>query len=102
MNTKTGLQESKNAASGSVNVDLGLTYGFYAIMGCFVVDVSNIHDSHKQFTLTTEGFHFLAERGHFPKTSKRLIHGKTKPGFLAKGLICIQVGCLVMQRVTSI
>lgn len=32
MNTKTGLQESKNAASGSVNIDFGLTYRFYAII----------------------------------------------------------------------
>lgn len=63
----------------------------------FVVYVSNIHDSHKKFTLTTEGILFLAERGHFLKTSKRSIHGKTKPDFLAKGLICIQVRWLVVQ-----
>lgn len=84
---------------GSKNVDFGLTYGFYALMGGFVVDVSDIHDTYKYLTLTTEGVKFLADRGHFLETSKLDIQGKTTPDFLAKSLICLQVGWLFVQSI---
>lgn len=84
---------------GSKNVDFGLTYGFYALMGGFVVDVSDIHDTYKYPTLTTEGVKFLADRGHFLETSKLDIQGKATPDFSAKSLIYLQVGWLFVQSI---
>ncbi|CZR55444.1 uncharacterized protein PAC_05332 [Phialocephala subalpina] len=68
------------------NGKFDMTYCFYATMGGFVLDVSNMHDEYKYLTLTTAGVRYLAEKGHFIGISGISIKDKSNADSLAKVL----------------
>jgi hypothetical protein len=74
-----------------------MTYCFYAVMGGFVVDVSDIHDTHSLLTFQPSGIVRLAEKGHFIEISEKAIKDKSKADILAKSLVCVQVCWMVIQ-----
>ncbi|KAF8865240.1 hypothetical protein BDZ45DRAFT_612349 [Acephala macrosclerotiorum] len=76
-----------------------MTYCFYAIMGGFALDVSELHDEYKYLTLTTEGVQYLAEKGHLMGISGVSIKDKSKADSLAKVLVCLQMTWLIVQCV---
>jgi hypothetical protein len=73
------------------------TYCFYAVMGGFVVDVSDIHDSLSLVTLQPLGILELAEKGRFLELSENAIKDKSKADTLAKLLVCVQGMWMVIQ-----
>ena len=74
-----------------------MTYCFYAAMGGFVVDVSDIHDDLSLVALQPRGIVELADKGHFIEISAKIIKDKSKADVLAKLLVCVQVVWMVIQ-----
>jgi len=54
------------------------TYCFYAVLGGFVLDVSDIHDDQPLLTIQPLGIVELAEQGHFLEISENAIKDKSK------------------------
>jgi hypothetical protein len=70
-------------------------------MGGFVVDTD---DSGEEFipgsprlTITARGIILLAKTGHIPNLSKESILDKSKADNLAKSLVCVQAGWLLVE-----
>ena len=68
-------------------------------MGGFTVDVSNLHNTLSRLTMSARELAFLAKHGHFVKISDAAIRDKSKANMLAKSLVCIQVGWMLVQTV---
>ncbi|KAF3004746.1 hypothetical protein E8E13_000096 [Curvularia kusanoi] len=84
-----------------------LAHGFYGSMGGFAIDIepmendlASLFGDHKRLTLTAQGLALLAECGHVPQISAAEIKDKNKADGLAKLLVCIQAGWMIIQ-VTS-
>jgi len=75
----------------------GMTYCFYAVMGGFVVDVSDIHDRYSLLTLQPLGIVELAKKGYFLDISEKSIKDKSKADTIAKLLVCVQVVWMVIE-----
>ncbi|KUJ21576.1 uncharacterized protein LY89DRAFT_714670 [Mollisia scopiformis] len=76
-----------------------MVYAHYAVMGGFAADVSNMHNTLRRVTFTTDGILFLAKHGRFLETSRINIQDKSKADTLAKGLVCFQVLWIVGQAI---
>lgn len=68
-------------------------------MGGFTVDVSDLHNTLSRLTVFAKRLAFLAKHGHFVKISDPAIRDKSKADMLAKSLICIQMGWMLVQTV---
>lgn len=84
-----------------------LAHGFYGSMGGFAIDLETTDDplaslfgDHKRLTLTARGLALVAECGYIPDISVHEIKDKNKADGLAKLLVCIQAGWMIVQ-VTS-
>jgi hypothetical protein len=77
-----------------------LSYGFWVVMGGFVVDTSSIHEDEHRMTLTPKGVKLLAERGYFLDMDKSQIEDRSKANILAKSLVCAQVTWMALQCIT--
>ena len=93
-----GLGRSKKRARKREN-KFNMAYCFYVVMGGFAIDVSYMHDDLRRISLTSDGVHELASRGHFFNVSAECIQDKSKAGILAKGLVLFQAGWLVGQLI---
>ena len=76
-----------------------LLYGFFVVMGGFVVDVSHIHNTISRLTISPKGVAFLARHGHSLRISDSTIRDKSKADILAKTLVCVQVGWTLVQTI---
>ncbi|CCD43461.1 hypothetical protein BofuT4_P011370.1 [Botrytis cinerea T4] len=81
-------------------------HGFYAGMGGFVFDFENSEDEaspfipeYQRLTLTARGVSLLAECGHLPNISRREILDKSKADTMAKLLVILQAGWMLVQVV---
>lgn len=96
LNSLSSNQNDGKADSKSME-KFGMAYCFYVVMGGFVVDVSEIHDSCSLLTLQPLGIVELAKNGHFLEISEKAIKDKSKADVLAKLLVCVQVLWMVIQ-----
>ena len=62
------------------------------------MDVSHLHNTLTRLTITPKAIAFLAKHGHFIKISDEAIKDKSKADMLAKALVCIQVGWMLVQN----
>lgn len=69
-------------------------------MGGFLVDVSHMHNSLSRLTITPKGVAFLAKHGRFLAAPVKSIRDKSKADVLAKGLVCFQVGWLLVETIS--
>lgn len=76
-----------------------MVYAYYAVMGGFTVDISDLHDKIPRATVTTNGILFLASHGHFIQITRESIRDKSKADLLAKGLVCVQVLWAIGQTI---
>jgi hypothetical protein len=83
-----------------------MVHSFYAGMGGFIVEPDVSADGGPPFipgsqrlTLTARGIAFLARCGHLPNIHKDDIVDKSKADGLAKSLVCIQAGWMVVQAI---
>ncbi|RQM07530.1 hypothetical protein DH86_00002842, partial [Scytalidium sp. 3C] len=63
-----------------------LTYGFYVLMGGFVVSIEEIHDNCTMARITPRGARCLARHGHFLEITPETISDKSKVNAVGKGL----------------
>ena len=77
-----------------------LLYGYFVTMGGFVVDVSHLHNTLSRLTISPKGIAFLARHGHFVSIPDAVIRDKSKADTLAKALVCIQVGWMLVQTIS--
>lgn len=83
-----------------------ITHGFYAAMGGFAIDLDDADEQYsflfgdaKRLTLTAKGVALLAQCGHVPEISLEDIKDKNKADMLAKFLVCVQAGWMIIQVV---
>ena len=76
-----------------------LLYGFFVVMGGFVVDVSHLHNTISRLTISPKGVAFLARHGHSLTISDSTIGDKSKADILAKTLVCVQVSWTLVQTI---
>jgi hypothetical protein len=76
-------------------------------MGGFAIDIDNAPDRYaclfggiKRLTLTANGVALLAQCGHIPEISLDDIRDKNKADGLAKFLVCIQAGWMIIQVIS--
>ncbi len=82
-----------------------MVHSFYAGMGGFIVQLDDLSENEtRQFipgdqclTLSARGIAFLARCGHLPNIPEDDIVDKSKADGLAKSLVCLQAGCMVLQ-----
>ncbi|ESZ89496.1 hypothetical protein SBOR_10119 [Sclerotinia borealis F-4128] len=81
-----------------------IVHGFYAGMGGFVFDFENSEDNtppfipnYQRLTLSARGVSLLAECGYLPDISKREIVDKSKADTMAKLLVILQAGWMLVQ-----
>ncbi|KAL8738302.1 MAG: hypothetical protein Q9181_000891 [Wetmoreana brouardii] len=77
-----------------------LRYGYYAVMGGFIVDVSHLHSTYSRLTISPKGVAFLAKHGHVLKIPESTIRDKSKADMLAKTLVIIQVSWMLIQTIS--
>ncbi|KAL8846228.1 MAG: hypothetical protein Q9221_008673 [Calogaya cf. arnoldii] len=77
-----------------------LLYGYFALMGGFVIDVSHLHNSFSRLTISPKGIAFLAKHGEFVAIPDSTIRDKSKADTLAKGLVLIQVSWMLLQTIS--
>jgi hypothetical protein len=94
---RCGQEEGPCGTLNTKRPDFSLTYGFYAVMGGFAMDVSDLHDEYRTITLTPAGIRVFAMRGYFFSIDERTIDDKSKADVLAKGLVCCQVLSMLVQ-----
>lgn len=82
-------------------------HGFYATMGGFAIDVDNAPEQYidvfgdvKRLSLTAKGVALLAHCGHAPEISVDEIKDKNKADGLAKFLVCVQAGWMIVQVIS--
>lgn len=77
-----------------------MIFGYYAVMGGFAVDVSDMHDKLSTVTLTAPGILHLAKKGVIFEVSDAEIKDKSKADLLAKGLVVLQITWMILQCIT--
>ena len=78
-----------------------LTLGFFAVMGGFKIPMDVKDDQLTDGgTLTPSAVLFLATLGYLPHVDEQTIEDKSKADSLGKGLVCIQVGWMVIQTIS--
>lgn len=80
-----------------------MTHSFYAGMGGFVIDTEDrdlpdLIDKNPRLSLTAQGVLFLANHGHdMSYISETSIKDRSKADGLAKLLVCLQSGYMIVQ-----
>ena len=74
-----------------------LSYGFFAVMGGFVVDVSKFCDTADQVSLGIDFITTLAKNGRYLPVCIGEIQDKSKVNALGKGLVCLQIAWMLVQ-----
>lgn len=98
LNTERFGQEKRlYGTSNTKRPDFSLSYGFYATMGGFIMDTSELHDHYRTATLTPAGVRALGTQGCFFSIDEETIKDKSKAAVLGKGLVCCQVLWMVVQ-----
>ncbi|KAL1793678.1 hypothetical protein ACET3X_008660 [Alternaria dauci] len=84
-----------------------IVHGFYGTMGGFALDIDDtdfrsaaLFNGAKRLTLTAKGVALFAQCGHIPDVSLDEIKDKNKADGLAKLLVCIQAGWMIVQVIS--
>jgi len=87
-----------------------IAYGFYTLMGGFVIDVDKLSEAGsptfingvKRLSLTPKGLLLLAKCGHLPEVTEEEILDKSKVDELGKLLACTQVTWMIVHVCTRL
>lgn len=84
-----------------------IAHGFYGTMGGFAIDIDDAGDRYayifggtKRLTLTAKGVALLAQCGYIPEIPLDDIEDKNKTDGLAKLLVCVQAGWMIVQVIS--
>ncbi|KAF2466062.1 uncharacterized protein BDR25DRAFT_377739 [Lindgomyces ingoldianus] len=111
--TSTGMEKGMSVSESEIpsrsagRYPWTMTHGFYATMGGFAIDLEDTDSEYaslfgdaKRLTLTAKGVALLAQVGHLPDLSMDDIKDKNKTDSLAKFLVCVQAGWMVVQVIS--
>lgn len=97
----------RTPSAPTLSTPWSVAHGFYGTMGGFAFDLDDADDRYKRsfgcnkrLTLTAEGVALLAQCGHIPDISLDDIKDKNKADGLAKLLVCIQAGWMMIQVIS--
>ncbi|KAF1992597.1 hypothetical protein K402DRAFT_388242 [Aulographum hederae CBS 113979] len=86
-----------------------MVHGFYGSMGGFYVEIDEADEGMKgifggrsTLTLTAKGVDLLAKYGQLSDISKSEIKDKSKADSLAKFLVCVQAGWMIVQVIARL
>ena len=74
-----------------------ITQCFFAVMGGIVVQTGPAFEGQPRLTLTAEGARLLSFLGRRPSVPEGQIRDKSKADGLAKSIVCIQAGWMILQ-----
>jgi hypothetical protein len=74
-----------------------LTEGFFVTMGGVAFDATKVSNRHQRLVVTPDGIQFLGQLDSLPKVSRISIEDKSKADVLAKAIVVLQAGWLVLQ-----
>lgn len=74
-----------------------ITQCFFAVMGGIVVHTGAAFEGQPRLTLTAEGVRLLSFLGRRPSVHEGQIRDKSKADGLAKSIVCIQAGWMILQ-----
>jgi hypothetical protein len=101
------VTSEESAQRDAENTPWTIAHGFYGSMGGFAIDNDESSNQYgplfgdiKRLTLTAKGVALLAHCGHIPDISLDDIKDKNKADGLAKLLVCIQAGWMIIQVIS--
>ncbi|KAF2826944.1 hypothetical protein CC86DRAFT_350141 [Ophiobolus disseminans] len=104
---KIAIAASESRISDKRRAPWTIAHGFYGSMGGFAIDLDDadgryarVFGDAKHLILTAKGVALLANCGHIPDISLDDIRDKNKADGLAKLLVCVQAGWMIVQVVT--
>ncbi|KAK3356436.1 hypothetical protein B0T25DRAFT_135623 [Lasiosphaeria hispida] len=89
--------DSNITATSLPDSDFTLVYCFYVVMGGFVVNVEDMHNTLSLVTLEPAGILALARQGHYFAISDDFIKDKSKSDVIGKTLFCVQAIWMLIQ-----
>ena len=100
-------QERSNETTLSRKNPWTIVHSFYANMGGYVIDsyesgAQEFIPGSPRLTLTAAGVIRLAECAQLPDISESSIKDRSKADHLAKALVCVQAGWMIVQCVTRV
>ncbi|KIW97414.1 uncharacterized protein Z519_02807 [Cladophialophora bantiana CBS 173.52] len=90
-------QTSQTCVVTENQADFDITYGFYAVMGGFRVDVTDISEDMLSIALFPSMIRILARHGTFLRIDSTTIKDKSKADVLAKSLVSLQGLWMLVQ-----
>ncbi|PVH99833.1 hypothetical protein DM02DRAFT_528246 [Periconia macrospinosa] len=106
---RSKLRDRSKSATQSPRYTWTLAHGFYGTMGGIAVEIESNRDTSpyayifgdaKRLTLTAKGVALLAHCGLLPDISLDEIKDKNKADGLAKFLVCVQAGWMMIQVIS--
>ena len=99
-----------NVKDAGTPVEWTVVHGFYAAMGGFVFELDSTvasalclpNSEPYRLTITPRGLKVLAQCGLLPAMSEKDIRDKSKADGLAKTIVCLQAGWMVLQTVVRL
>jgi hypothetical protein len=86
--------------------EMTMTHGFYAGMGSYCIDVDLPDDLSwkppRRAYLTARGLEYLIEKGGLSLPPKETIAERSKSDALAKTLVCLQAGYIIVQCISRL
>ena len=87
-------------------MEMTMTHGFYAGMGSYYIDIDLPDDLSwkppRRAYLTAKGLECLIENGRLSLPSKEAIAERSKSDALAKTLVCLQAGYIIVQCISRL
>ncbi|ORY15728.1 hypothetical protein BCR34DRAFT_558444 [Clohesyomyces aquaticus] len=75
---------------------------YFAVMGGITIQAGDGFDGSPQFSLTPEGVRLLSFLGRLPEVSESQVRDKSKADGLAKSIVCLQAGWMILQVVARL
>jgi hypothetical protein len=96
----------EHSAAPDESREMTTTHGFYAGMGSYYIDVDLPDDltwkPPRRAYLTAKGLEYLVKEGRLSLPSKETIAERSKSDALAKTLVCLQAGYIIVQCISRL
>ncbi|KAF2476135.1 uncharacterized protein BDR25DRAFT_212634 [Lindgomyces ingoldianus] len=80
----------------------GITQCYFAVMGGITIQAGEGFDGSPRLSLTPEGVRLLSFLGRLPWISESQVRDKSKADGLAKSIVCLQAGWMLLQIIARL
>ncbi|KAF2128117.1 hypothetical protein P153DRAFT_48351 [Dothidotthia symphoricarpi CBS 119687] len=91
-----------NGISGQPSQEWSITQCYFAVMGGVVVQAGDCIEDSPQLSVTAEGVRLLSFLGRLPHIRESQIRDKSKADGLAKFLVVLQAGWMIIQTISRV